>query len=61
VTSIGAGTYDPAAANAADPFSGNVPYKIAGIDVANAVSFYYQSAYSLPSARKSCADMRKGC
>jgi dienelactone hydrolase len=61
VTSIGAGTYDPAAANPADPFSGNVPYKIAGVDVKNAVSFYYQSAYSLPSAGKSCVDMRASC
>jgi hypothetical protein len=61
VTSIGAGTYDPTIADPTDPFSGNVPYKIAGIDVANAVSFYYQSAYSLPSAGETCLDMRKNC
>jgi dienelactone hydrolase len=60
-TSIGAGTYDPTRANPADPYSGNVPYTIAGIDVPNAVSFYYQSAYSLPSDGKSCLDIRKGC
>jgi dienelactone hydrolase len=60
-TSIGAGTYDPTQANPADPFSGNVPYEIAGIDVANAVSFYYLSAYSLPSAGQTCGDIRKGC
>ena len=60
-TSIGAGTYDPTAADPTDPYSGNVPYKIKGIDVANAVSFYYQSAYSLPSAGKTCVDMRKNC
>jgi len=48
--SIGAGVYDPAAADPADPYSGNVPYKIAGINVADAVSFYYRSAYALPDA-----------
>jgi alpha-beta hydrolase superfamily lysophospholipase len=60
-TSIGAGTYDPTQVDPTDPYSGNVPYTIAGIDVANAVSFYYQSAYSLPSAGKTCVDMRKKC
>jgi hypothetical protein len=63
--SIGAGTYDPTAANPADPYSGNVPYTIKGIDVANAVSFYYQSAYSLRDPRtgdtKTCLDLRAGC
>jgi hypothetical protein len=59
--SIGAGTFDPTAADPADPYSGNVPYEIAGIDVANAVSFYYQSAYSLPGAGKTCVDMRALC
>jgi hypothetical protein len=66
-TSIGAGTFSPAKAQASptDPMAGNEPYKIAGIPVANAVSFYYQSAYSLrnPStgARSVCVDMRAGC
>jgi hypothetical protein len=59
--SIGAGTFDPTVADPADPYSGNVPYKIAGIDVANVVSFYYQSAYSLPGADKTCVDMRALC
>ncbi|MEA2482544.1 MAG: hypothetical protein QOC55_491 [Thermoleophilaceae bacterium] len=65
--SIGAGVYDPAKANPADPYAGNVPYKIKGIDVANAVSFYYQSAYALrnPHSKRgalaTCVDMRAGC
>jgi hypothetical protein len=43
--SIGAGTYSLARALAhpGDPLAGNVPYVIAGIPVANAVSFYYES------------------
>jgi len=63
--SIGAGVYDPslAAQNPLDPTAGNVPYKIAGIPVANVVSFYYMSEYSLhnPStgAAATCADMRQ--
>jgi hypothetical protein len=63
--SIGAGVYDAQAADPTDPFSGNVPYKIDGIKVADAVSFYYQSAYALhdPSSKqlRTCADMRAGC
>jgi len=63
--SIGAGVYDPTAANPTDPYSGNVPYTIAGIPVANAVSFYYQSEYALRDPRtgrpKSCVDMRAAC
>src|SRR3954452_11945859 len=35
--SIGTGVYDPSAADPTDPYSGNVPYKIAGITVADAV------------------------
>ena len=65
--SIGAGVYDPTAA-AADPgnrFAGNVPYKIKGIKVADAVSFYYLSEYTLTdphgNKRVVCADVRKGC
>jgi dienelactone hydrolase len=64
--SIGAGTYDPAraAANPEDPAAGNVPYTIAGKCVADLVSFYYRSTYSLPSAPGSptSADLRaRGC
>jgi hypothetical protein len=58
-TSIGAGTYDPAAAVPTDPYSGNVPYRISGIPIRDAVSFYYRSAYSL--AGRVCDDMRRGC
>jgi dienelactone hydrolase len=64
--SIGAGSYDPQAALAAptDPGAGNVPYKIAGLPVANRFSIYYASEYSLTSPGGSpsvCTDMRKGC
>ena len=55
----------PAAADPSDPYSGNVPYKIAGIGVDNAVSFYYQSAYALHDPRtgklSTCLDMRAKC
>jgi dienelactone hydrolase len=67
VHSIGAGTFDPQAAlaNPSDPEAGNVPYKIAGIPVQNAASFYYLSQYRLtdPStgAVHACGDMRAGC
>jgi len=48
-----------------DPYSGNVPYKIAGIPVADAVSFYYESEYALhnprPGVLAMCVDMRAGC
>jgi dienelactone hydrolase len=59
--SIGMGTFDQAAA-AADPtnrYAGNVPYKIAGIKTADAVSFYYLSQYSLDGVV--CTDLRHGC
>jgi dienelactone hydrolase len=48
-SSIGAGTFDPAAAAAdpTNPAAGNVPYTIAGDCVSNLLSFYYQSAYWL--------------
>src|SRR3954466_13565546 len=63
--SIGAGVYDPTAADPTDPYSGNVPYKIAGIPVKDAVSFYYESESALQapstSALKTCVDMRAGC
>jgi dienelactone hydrolase len=65
--SIGAGTYDPAAA-AADPTNleaGNVPYLIEGISIPDSLSFYYFSEYALhdPStaALVRCLDMRAGC
>jgi hypothetical protein len=64
VDSIGAGVYDPTAVDPTDPYSGNVPYTIKGIPVANAASFYYLSEYSLTApggARATCADVRKGC
>jgi dienelactone hydrolase len=63
--SIGAGLYDPSKADPKDPYAGNVPYTIAGIKVADAVSFYYESAYALhdPSGSgvATCVDMRAGC
>jgi dienelactone hydrolase len=63
--SIGAGVYDPQAANPTDPYSGNVPYRIKGIKVADAVSFYYRSSYSLRDPKSNqpsaCIDMRAGC
>jgi alpha-beta hydrolase superfamily lysophospholipase len=65
VHSIGAGVYDPSKVEPGEPYSGNVPYKIAGIPVANAVSFYYQSEYALHNPRTgglaTCVDMRAGC
>jgi dienelactone hydrolase len=63
--SIGAGVYDPQAADPSDPYSGNVPYAIKGITVADAVSFYYRSSYALHDPKTNqthtCADMRAGC
>ena len=63
--SIGTGVYDATAADPTDPYSGNVPYTIAGIAVQDAVSFYYRSAYSLRDPRTgnrvTCEDMRAGC
>jgi dienelactone hydrolase len=63
--SIGAGVYDPAKADPKDPYSGNVPYTIDKIKVANAVSFYYQSAYALHNPRTGrvarCVDLRAHC
>jgi hypothetical protein len=58
-TSIGAGTYNPGAADPAIPYAGNVPYTIAGIPIRDAVSFYYRSAYSLDGLV--CEAMRSGC
>ena len=62
-TSIGAGDYSPEAALAdpTNPIAGNVPYTIEGMEVPNALSFYYDSAYSLTDpatgTRHTCADM----
>jgi hypothetical protein len=64
--SIGAGGYDPAAAAAAptDTTAGNVPYKLKGLPVADRLSFYYDSEYSLRrpgGGKRVCVDMRAGC
>ncbi len=65
VHSIGAGAYGPDKVTPGDPYSGNVPYKIAGIPVADAVSFYYESEYALHNPKNrhlaTCVDMRAGC
>jgi alpha-beta hydrolase superfamily lysophospholipase len=65
--SIGTGTFDQSAA-AADPtnrYAGNVPYTIAGIKTADAVSFYYLSQYTLTPPGQAqavtCPDLRHGC
>lgn len=60
--SIGAGDFsaERAAAAPTDPMAGNVPYKIEGMAVENAVSFYYRSAYSLTSpagGQWACGDL----
>ena len=56
------GVYDPSAADPKDPYSGNVPYMIGGIPIADAVSFYYLSKYALHDPRtgklRTCASMR---
>ena len=67
VHSIGAGTYDPAAAaaNPTDTASGNVPYKIKALPVKDRLSFYYDSEYSLTApggtSKTTCLDMRASC
>src|SRR5206468_12923890 len=67
VHSIGAGGYDPAkaAANPADTTAGNVPYTIAGLPVADRMSIYFDSLYSLtrPGSRSrvTCLDIRAHC
>ena len=66
-SSIGAGDFSAEAALATptDPEAGNVPYKIEGMPVEHALSFYYGSAYSLTDpatgAKATCADMAAGC
>ncbi|GAC1611385.1 MAG: hypothetical protein NVS3B26_23890 [Mycobacteriales bacterium] len=63
--SVGAGTYDPAAVNPADPGSGNVPYRIKGVSVPGSLSFYFYSQYRLsdPATNhlRTCTDMTDGC
>jgi dienelactone hydrolase len=62
--SIGAGTYDGtrALADPTDPYAGNVPYTIGGKCVANLMSLYYSSAYSLDGGAASSGDLRsRGC
>jgi hypothetical protein len=68
VHSIGGGTFSAAraAADPADPAAGNVPTTIAGLPVADRLSFYYDSEYSLTpprrhAPRRVCLDMRAGC
>lgn len=64
---ISEGFFDPVkAAMAADPYGGNVPYSIAGMPVADRVSFYYRSKCSLSvpgsTDRAISEDIRaKGC
>ena len=65
-SSIGAGTYDPAKAAAApaDTTAGNVPYTLKGLPVADRMSFYYESEYTLTpnrGAQRTCTDLRAGC
>ncbi|MGH7690759.1 MAG: hypothetical protein ACREN3_14220, partial [Gemmatimonadaceae bacterium] len=61
--SFGAGTYNPsqAAADPTNPGAGNAPYEIQGIPIADTMSFYYYSEYSLhdPATRRLtvCTDM----
>jgi dienelactone hydrolase len=68
VHSIGGGSYDPsaAAADPTDPAAGNVPTLIKRLPVANRLSFYYDSEYTLTApGRKhravTCLDMRADC
>lgn len=60
-SSIGAGTFDAAAAAAdpTNPKAGNVPYRIRGLCVADTLSFYYRSSFWLDGGRLRSADMRR--
>ncbi len=66
-SAIGAGRYDASAALArpTDPAAGNAPYRIAGLPVADRLSFYGASQYALtpPSggAKVTCSDLRHAC
>lgn len=62
VSSIGAGTYDAskAAANPADPFAGNVPYRLKGRCIADQLSFYFTSRVAVRGLN--APDLRaRGC
>ena len=60
-TSIGAGVFDPALPpTRPTPTRATCPTRSTGIAVADAVSFYYRSAWSLKGAG-TCADVRAGC
>ena len=61
IHSIGAGFFDPEAARDGDEATGNVPIEIAGIPVANLLSFHYPSRYSLDGGAVRCDDLRAGC
>jgi pimeloyl-ACP methyl ester carboxylesterase len=67
---ISQGLYDPALAaqSPTDPYAGNVPYRIAGMPVADRLSFYFRSKCSLAAPASAggafffSADMRaEGC
>lgn len=60
--SIGAGTFDlNAALQAHSVTAGNVPYRIAGMPVADRLSVYYSSGYDLAGGSAQCGDLRHGC
>jgi len=62
VHSIGAGPFDPQqAAAAGNVEAGNTPPTINGMPVADRLSFYYLSGYSLEHGRLACQDLRHGC
>lgn len=44
---ISQGTFDPERADPDDPYAGNVPYHIAGLPVADRLSFYFRAKCSL--------------
>lgn len=50
---ISQGRYDPSRATPGDPYSGNVPYRLEGMPVADRLSFYYPSRCFLSTPRTS--------
>lgn len=66
-SSIGAGTFDAAKAQAdpTNPEAGNAPYRIKDLPVADRVSIYYMSQYALTApdgvTKATCKNMRKDC
>lgn len=63
-SSTGAGQFSAtaAAAKPTDLAAGNVPYKIAGLPVADRLSLYYASGYDLGKGPKRvCENLRAGC